>query len=699
MGRRGKSLKMRLDILPEMLPTDRDITGAEVGVKEGYLSEALLRKLPCLTLHLVDRWATVDPDSQYAKSGDRVPRLSQAQFDEIYNGCVERCAFAGDRAVYHVGDSADMAADVPDGSLDFVFIDADHSYEGCLQDLRAWWPKVKPGGLFAGHDYKDAERARHDGKGVAQAVDDFLGHRPELTGDLIWYVRRDYGDYRDLFRGKRVAVLGSAPTVQRHTDKALERYDTVVRMNGGAIAGRTDVLYGGREMPINYKTRPEALEGVQHLVARCKGSKKRWRQYRFGGAGMPMSILDAGVYDSVNNKLRAAHEDLKNTCPMSSASTGLLALADVLRSQPAEVLVDGFTFYRKLDALDVPVGSPHTMLLKRRAYMDGYKVSSKVIRHDWDAEALCMARLVHKRGDVTLVSELKQILATYSDKVERPRPAAATPQGRDYVVTVATAECSDGVNRMLRSLRRVGYGGRVLVFCPDTNEPPALEDGNVEIIQTVGWWRHYEGAFNGAKNNNVPAMAKPDVFLDKRYRDGDRILYVDGSDVLFFEHPRELFKTCAAPVSACPAAKKLIKPRAKIACDFLHSLDLPSHVRHNNGVILARVCPEMRAMMWLWRSLLYFGVTHNAWTIGGKMGRPMIGDQPAFNATLAIMKDSGVFESGVIPAAWNVRGRKDAAVCHVDNGTVLSRRGERVCILHASGGCEVPQSVRRLIAT
>lgn len=38
-------------------------------------------------------------------------------------------------------------------SLDFVFIDADHAYESVKRDINSWWPKVKPGGILAGHDY------------------------------------------------------------------------------------------------------------------------------------------------------------------------------------------------------------------------------------------------------------------------------------------------------------------------------------------------------------------------------------------------------------------------------------------------------------------------------------------------------------------------------------------------------------------
>jgi hypothetical protein len=51
--------------------------------------------------------------------------------------------------------SVKAAEQVPDGSLDWVFIDANHSYRSVLEDLDAWAPKVKSGGLISGHDYGD----------------------------------------------------------------------------------------------------------------------------------------------------------------------------------------------------------------------------------------------------------------------------------------------------------------------------------------------------------------------------------------------------------------------------------------------------------------------------------------------------------------------------------------------------------------
>lgn len=61
--------------------------------------------------------------------------------------------------------SLEAAKQFEDNSIDFVFIDASHEYEDIKADIAAWYPKVKIGGLFAGHDYGWA--------GVKKAVTEF----------------------------------------------------------------------------------------------------------------------------------------------------------------------------------------------------------------------------------------------------------------------------------------------------------------------------------------------------------------------------------------------------------------------------------------------------------------------------------------------------------------------------------------------
>ena len=65
--------------------------------------------------------------------------------------------------------SWDAAPQFEDKSVDFCYVDAGHSYEAVTNDLTAWWPKMRPGAMFAGDDYTKGYQ------GVQQAVWDFFG--------------------------------------------------------------------------------------------------------------------------------------------------------------------------------------------------------------------------------------------------------------------------------------------------------------------------------------------------------------------------------------------------------------------------------------------------------------------------------------------------------------------------------------------
>lgn len=80
------------------------------------------------------------------------------------------------------GDSTESASLYEDESLDFVFIDASHDYESFKKDLFAWFPKVKVGGLLAGHDYADPY------PGIVKAVTDHLANEEvHFTPSTCWF--------------------------------------------------------------------------------------------------------------------------------------------------------------------------------------------------------------------------------------------------------------------------------------------------------------------------------------------------------------------------------------------------------------------------------------------------------------------------------------------------------------------------------
>jgi predicted O-methyltransferase YrrM len=82
--------------------------------------------------------------------------------------------------------SWDAASQFEDKSLDFVFIDADHVYESVKRDIIAWLPKIKPGGIIAGHDYCDVH------PGVIQAVNEIFGKENvcfDYIDEICWMVK------------------------------------------------------------------------------------------------------------------------------------------------------------------------------------------------------------------------------------------------------------------------------------------------------------------------------------------------------------------------------------------------------------------------------------------------------------------------------------------------------------------------------
>ena len=77
-------------------------------------------------------------------------------------------------------------------SLDCVYIDANHDAEPFLADLDAWWPKVKSGGLFCGHDaYDSTEGGRYCkvGSTIKKWIYDKNIH-VEITGCTSWWIRK-----------------------------------------------------------------------------------------------------------------------------------------------------------------------------------------------------------------------------------------------------------------------------------------------------------------------------------------------------------------------------------------------------------------------------------------------------------------------------------------------------------------------------
>ena len=81
--------------------------------------------------------------------------------------------------------SEEGAKKFEDESVQFVYIDALHTYDGVKKDLKLWYPKIKKGGFISGHDYDSKHHP-----GVKIAVDEFLGGVNERFPDSSWIKRK-----------------------------------------------------------------------------------------------------------------------------------------------------------------------------------------------------------------------------------------------------------------------------------------------------------------------------------------------------------------------------------------------------------------------------------------------------------------------------------------------------------------------------
>jgi hypothetical protein len=149
------------DTLTKLVRKHGWTTGAELGVDKGILYERLLHDYPELYLIGVDTCP--------------VPHRRKR--------CEDIAAQYSPRASLLIMRTDEACVLVPDGSLDFVFIDADHSYASVRDDIANWRGKVRAGGWIGGHDYN------RKWPGVVQAVDEAFGARVKVyQPGSIWGV-------------------------------------------------------------------------------------------------------------------------------------------------------------------------------------------------------------------------------------------------------------------------------------------------------------------------------------------------------------------------------------------------------------------------------------------------------------------------------------------------------------------------------
>jgi predicted O-methyltransferase YrrM len=176
------TLKTR-DDLGSLLESLGFHTGVELGVQRGIFTKSMLDQWKSATEYvLVDLWshqanyedvANVDEQQQSDIMADAMNRLKE--FSDKIQVCKNYTTVCSER--------------FSDGYFDFIYVDARHDYVGAREDMVTWWPKLKRGGIMAGHDYLDAQEVADlsgqnwsisadgtvntENKAVKSAVDEF----------------------------------------------------------------------------------------------------------------------------------------------------------------------------------------------------------------------------------------------------------------------------------------------------------------------------------------------------------------------------------------------------------------------------------------------------------------------------------------------------------------------------------------------
>jgi hypothetical protein len=139
----GKARTTRND-LAKLFAELKFQSGAEIGVCKGEYSVVLLRENPECQLKLVD------PYQPYVSPWNF--KVSQERQDRRLEKARERLA-PYPNIEFIRKTSMEAVRDVPDGSLDFIFLDGLHDFDSIMLDLIYWTKKVRPSGICAGHDY------------------------------------------------------------------------------------------------------------------------------------------------------------------------------------------------------------------------------------------------------------------------------------------------------------------------------------------------------------------------------------------------------------------------------------------------------------------------------------------------------------------------------------------------------------------
>lgn len=171
----------RWDVLERLVKDNDYETFLELGSKEGRTTSHILEKCELVSVIAIDPLA-IQP-SQADKAGGET--YEGWDFAAIEAEFWERTDPWKDRLTFHRKFGDDVGRNLDDASQDLIFIDAAHDYDSVVHDIQTWLPKVRSGGILAGHDYQ------HKFPSVMRAVADCFNLMDvHMEDDSVWWVKQ-----------------------------------------------------------------------------------------------------------------------------------------------------------------------------------------------------------------------------------------------------------------------------------------------------------------------------------------------------------------------------------------------------------------------------------------------------------------------------------------------------------------------------
>lgn len=146
--------------------------GVEVGVANGDFAEIILANPKVTGLFGVDLYEPHKGYQDYTRG---------TTFNNMRKNSAEKLKHFGQRHAFIYKFSMDAVKDFANNSLDFVYIDANHSYKTVFEDITEWAKRVRPGGVIAGDDYTPSIKPNN---GVIRAVNEYA----EKNGVTVLFI-------------------------------------------------------------------------------------------------------------------------------------------------------------------------------------------------------------------------------------------------------------------------------------------------------------------------------------------------------------------------------------------------------------------------------------------------------------------------------------------------------------------------------